>query len=278
MSDLKRKRSSSEEDVAICDADVPYFEGILDGLAELADLKLVVEGQDLPAHSYILISKSPVLMAAVAAASSDKQRITRVPLPGESKQDVMTVLKYLYNTNSSIQSADDAVAMAKFAHKYNMSELLDQSTKYLVLHVQSLGVLSASTVFDWVNFAESNKLGMVLAHCERYIVANFSAVNGEDGGKLFKISNDSLRRIMKGLESKSNGAAVSHGNSVGLKTCYRCCKIISTPCCTHPDCMLYPTKAVHVCKIDASAMEIIAYHNLPSISTFLEWQSPSSLP
>lgn len=43
MTDLKRKRSSGDPDSSqtICSVETPYFEGMPDGLAELADVQLM---------------------------------------------------------------------------------------------------------------------------------------------------------------------------------------------------------------------------------------------
>lgn len=64
-----------------CGKDMSYFEGMPDGLAELADLMLSIQVSDLPVHSYLL-KDSLILLAAAAIARQGDQR---VPLPGESR-------------------------------------------------------------------------------------------------------------------------------------------------------------------------------------------------
>ena len=103
MTDLKRKRSSDdlESTQTASPAETPYFDGMPDGLAELADVKLSVQGRDFPVHSYIL-RESPILLEAVLAACSDNQRVCQVPLPGESKEQVILALKHMYKHDTAL--------------------------------------------------------------------------------------------------------------------------------------------------------------------------------
>lgn len=85
MPQLKRKRIRSDPDRihSTSFTNAPYFDGLPDGLAELSDVNLLVEEYELPAHIYVL-SKSPILLAAISAAADDRQRICQLPLPGDS--------------------------------------------------------------------------------------------------------------------------------------------------------------------------------------------------
>ena len=132
MPKLKRKRSSGDPDSSQTSPfAATYFMMLPDGLAELADVKLLVENDELPAHSYVLGS-SPVLSAAISAATNDIQRTCQVPLPGETKQDVFVALEHMYIGNLSIRDPADARVLAKFGHKYNIPELHKLSERYLV--------------------------------------------------------------------------------------------------------------------------------------------------
>lgn len=212
MTALKRKRSSGQLDsTQIASSGTPYLEGVPDILAELADVKLLVEGLDLPVHSYIL-RESPVLLAALSAACSDTQRVCQVPLPGESRQHVLLVLNHMYKDDAAILSIPDGQVLATFAHKYNIKRLhkLLLSEAYLVANVS----FTKTDVFDWAKLAECVELNLMLAHCERYIILNFHSMSAYEK-KVSEISQSALLRIMQGLAVK-RGKHI-WGNTFGVK-------------------------------------------------------------
>lgn len=202
MTDLKRKRSSGDHDQdstqTACSAETPYFEGMPDGLADLADVKLLVQDHVFPVHSYIL-RESPSLVAAVSAARNDNQRVCQVPLPGESKQHVMLVLKYVYSNPATIHSESvlDAQALTIFAHKYNMTRLHKLSEAYLVEKLS----FTNTNVFGWAELAERIELNLLLAHCEQSIILNFHSMSASEK-KVSSVSQASLLRIMDGLAGR----------------------------------------------------------------------------
>ena len=194
MTALKRKRSSGQLDsTQIASSGTPYLEGVPDILAELADVKLLVEGLDLPVHSYIL-RESPILLAALSAACSDTQRVCQVPLPGESRQHVLLVLNHMYKDDAAILSIPDGQVLATFAHKYNIKRLHKLSEAYLVANVS----FTKTDVFDWAKLAECVELNLMLAHCERYIILNFHSMSAYEK-KVSEIRQSALLRIMQGL-------------------------------------------------------------------------------
>ena len=237
MSDLKRKRSPEHPCSArmASSEDRSYLAGLPEGLEELADVHLLVEGQALPVHTYVL-RKSPILLAAVAAASNEKQRVCQVPLPTETRKDVLLVLKYLYMDAPKIQAKGHVPvqAMAKFAHKYNLAELHTMSQKVLMEIPFSN---AAFNVFDRAHFAEQGEMGMLLAQCERFIILHFHSMSTADK-KLQKLSQASLLRIMNGLAGRDAGDIeweTPDPNGVAIRSaiflCSRCHKWTETECC-----------------------------------------------
>lgn len=136
-------------------------------------------------------------MAAVSAASHDKQRVCQVPLPEESPQHVLLVLKYLYKDDSTIHTIQEAQALATFAHKYNMTRLHKLSEAYLVEKL----AFTKTTVFGWAELSERTELTPLLAHCEQFIILNFHSMSAAEK-KVSSLSQSSLLRVMDGLAGR----------------------------------------------------------------------------
>ena len=139
-------------------------------------------------HTYVL-RKSPILLTAVAAVSNDQQRVCQVPLPTESKKDVLLVLKYLYMDEPKIQTHDHGriLAVTNFAHKYNLSELHTMCKKMLMAIPFSNATFN---VFDRAHFAERYEMSLLLAQCERFIILRFHVMSAADK-KVQKLSQAS---------------------------------------------------------------------------------------
>ena len=285
MSDHKRKRSTCEGDTTKLAGvkQVPYFVGLPEGLAELADLVLLVEGHELPVHSLILTRKSPVLLTAVTTASKPSQRVCEVPLPGETKGTVVKILRYMYQETLQIDSISDAEILVKFAHKYNMTELPKLCDKYLVANLHQ--VLTLSTVFGWAQIAEDNHMSTLLAHCEQYIALNFRKMSVEQK-QLSKLSHSSLRRIMECMAGKEAGwfdqpyllqdSAKTFSKISLCKLCY--CVIKSTRSCPCTvvtdghDHTGYTSRLHSVQKITREALNALTDAAVPSIDLLIRRQ------
>ena len=280
MSDRKRKRTTCEGDAKNLDVvnDVPYFVGLPEGLAELADVFLLVEGHDLPVHSFILTRKSPVLMTAVITASKTSQRVCQVPLPDETKEAVVKVLRYLYQDTLQIDSISDAKILAKFAHKYNMTQMLEPCDKYFVNSLHK--VLSLSTVFGWAKFAEDYHMSTLLAYCERYIALNYRTMSHEHK-QLSELSHNSLRRIMdclarRGATSVANQpyllqkSVVTACNLTSCDSCY-CLRKHTGKCCC-PENRRCFSQDLPITSIAREALDALADAAMPSIDLLIQWQ------
>lgn len=270
MSDLKRARTVSPTRSA---DNFPYFEGTLAGLAETTDLVLVVEDVKLPVHSYVLTSNSSVLLSAVKATCSFTPHSKELPLPGDSRADTVVALKYLYARKPKIVSVEDAVALAKFAHKYSIPHLTTHCSTYLVSHAPIMS--PESGVFDWTLLAEHNDLKGFLAHCERSITVHFKQLQSAEDGKLFSLSKNSLRRIMLGLCAQRD---------VGEVTAIDCEKgILCKGCSTarvhvngsYACACGYAQHSSHsIAKVDPSFLQVVLNKlcQVPPAERFLAWQ------
>ena len=268
MAALKRKRNACdpENTQTASFTEVQYLAGMPEGVAELADVKLVVEGCELAVHSYAL-SKSPVLVAAVSAASNDAQRVCQVPLPGETKQDVLLVLKHLYAQDAVIQSVDDAQTLAKFAHKYNLEQLHKLSERCIVDRM----AFRNDTVIGWMQIAEHLEMNLLLAHCELFFIRNFRSMSAADK-QVHSVSQKSLLRIMDGLAGR--GADVpdwsrSLCHTSPPKFCTGCRSIFDCRHCPTPHCK-EPTLGIR--RVFDSAIFTMGTAAAPSIEQLLQWQ------
>ncbi|KAL3145696.1 BTB/POZ domain-containing protein 17 [Trebouxia sp. C0010 RCD-2024] len=273
MTDLKRKRSSNdvESTQTAFSAKTPYFDGMPDGLVELADVKLLVQGHDFPVHSYIL-RESPILLAAVSAAYSDNQRVCQVPLPTESQQQVLLALKHMYNDDTAL-SIPDAQVLAKFAHKYNMTRLHKRSEAYLLEQLQ----FTTKNVFGWASLAEHLEMSLLLAHCEQYIILNFHVMAAAEK-QVSSISRSSLLRIMDGLAGRDVSDIVLSKSYGGAKLCRRGLQGTCGTLFVGPEC---PRSAINTCDsytqisaklIHQSAVREVLRAMVPSVDLLLEWQ------
>lgn len=270
MTDLKRKRSPDEPASAqtACFAETSYIDGIADGLAELADVKLVVQGHNFPVHSYIL-RESPVLVAAMSAARDEKQRVCLVPLPGEKKAHVLLVLKYLYKDDPAILKLGDGEALAAFAHKYSMTKLHKLSEAYLVDTVTP----TKTNVFDWAELAERFELNVLLAHCEQFIILNFHSMSASEK-KVSTISQSSLLRVMDGLAGKEVGEVdwSKPRNSAYLRQCYCCARLLVRQTGIRCPAPCASDHFTTVCTVDKSALRGLLAAMVPSVDCLLRWQ------
>ena len=265
MSDLKSKRSLDEKDSKLTASawnDLPYLHDMPDSVVEIADVRLIVEGQELPVHSYLL-SKAPVLLAAMSTASNDKQRVCQVPLPDESKNAVLLVLKHLYKEDSAIASFDEAQLLAIFAHKYNMGQLHKLSKDYIVDKL----ILKTNHVFGWIRLAERVEMNLLLAHCERFRVLNFHLMTAAEK-QIQHLSQKSLLRIMDGLSGK---AMVDRWSKLDSETpcfCEFCHSLIATRHC--PDCNSQYAGPIR--KASSASLHKLAHAMAPSVQCLLQWQ------
>ena len=116
--------------------------------ASLADALLIVEGQKMPVHSTILAANSDVFAQMFVEATEQHpifKHLMEVPLPGDSLKDVFTTLHYLYKgctiwlaSALEISGPEDAMSLAKFAHKYGIEPVLQACQEYLVAAVEHM--------------------------------------------------------------------------------------------------------------------------------------------
>ncbi|KAL3158793.1 BTB/POZ domain-containing protein 9 [Trebouxia sp. C0010 RCD-2024] len=180
----------------------------------MADVKLVVEGEHLPVHSMILGANSKVFAAMFNKATAeqpDSCHLLEVPLPGDSLRDVSTALRYMYkgctvwlSSALVISGPDDAMSLAKFAHKYGIEPLLQACEDKLVevLKRSDKCLSNASTMVNLIDLAETCKTRELLAHCELFMIKSNNSNLWTDHATLSdQVSRLSLLRMLRALQA-----------------------------------------------------------------------------
>lgn len=199
----------------------------------------------------------------------------------------MLVLKHMYKDDAPILSITDAQALATFAHKYNVRRLHKRSEAYLAEHIQ----LTTAVVFDWAQLAERIELGLLLAHCEQYIILHFHGMSALQK-KVSSISQSSLLRIMDGLAGRDMEEFVlfrKSGAAVNLCLRNNCNTLYARKSCPQPTCIFncshhsFQGREGRSCiapqgvaRVHASAARRLLEATVPSVECLLQWQKTGS--
>lgn len=265
-----------------------YMLGLSEQVASMADAVLFVQETDLPVHTYILAANSPVFADMLEAAPTAPQKskpLRKIPLEGDSLPVVRTALKYMYlgsyvvsPSKPAIQSCEDAAALATFAHKYSMTQLLDKAEGFLIgeAYKDKGNVLFGDPpqLITWVILAETCQLDVFLAHAERFMIQHMDAsfwqgaLARDSGG----ISQQCFLRVLRGaLHGRQEAVeafeklqhaphAVGHGLGRYL-TCSNCQAFWDGCRCS---CL-----SIKRPKIDRDALDV-------SITTLTQWHKQDS--
>ena len=124
-----------------------HFEGMSEHFASQADACFVVEAKHFPLHTALLTVSSPVLAEILSCLVPDPDaECCCIPLPGETVQDIQKALSFLYKRAGSScttpstdlwKSFQETSAILKFAHKFNMQNILEECDSYLSEAAQS---------------------------------------------------------------------------------------------------------------------------------------------
>ena len=192
--------------------------GLSEAVTHSADVLLVVEQQEFPAQQFLLAANCEVFASMLLEAADKGSRSPgtgrrlRIPLTGDSANDVTAALRFLYRSIvcngalPTLSSVEDAIGLAKFGHKYQSTGFSAISENYLVEQAQSDPSLltDPKSLAVCISLAESCKMHNLLAHCELHMINSSSeefwqqtAVHCEH------ISKQSLLRVLRGLGAKA---------------------------------------------------------------------------
>ncbi len=196
-----------------------YMQGLSDVYVGMADTVLVVEGAELPVHRDLLAANSDVfanlLISSLHHQPNDAR--LRVPLIDDTSSEISTVLGYLYRHCKfstglgplQLKTPDDARALIKFAHKYNIEGLLPGCEAYLIDEVQKLSPQNKWVLFKrneiivaWTELAEQCGLKRFLAYCEQFMIQDGDESFWHDPSvKSDRLSHGCLLRVLRGHQA-----------------------------------------------------------------------------
>ena len=186
--------------------------------ANMADVQLLVEGRHLPVHSMILGANSTVfaeMFNEAVAQQADSRHHPEVPLPWDSLKDVSTALHYLYKgctvwlaSSLVISDPEDAVSLAKFAHKYEIEPLLQACQEHLVKNLKQYitgadkSLSCGAVMAHLIDVAETCEMRELLAHCELFMIKSDNSNLWSDQAMLSEqVSRQSLLRMLRALQA-----------------------------------------------------------------------------
>ena len=167
------------------------MEGLSAPFADMTDTVLIIGEARLPVHRAILAANSAVFADMFIAAGRDESASSsykmEVLLHGDKPQDVHTALTYIYRgctvcraSPPELMSIDDTQSLIRFAHKYDIKDLLDVCEAYMVELVKADLVTAAARDYklfktnqclvSWTALAEECNLDTLQAHCELFMI------------------------------------------------------------------------------------------------------------
>jgi len=211
------KGFQDKPNLAVAVVDRQYMHGFPEQFAKLTDVTLVSEGVELPVHQAILAANSPFFGDIFLSASESNDACLgekmRCPLPGDKLEDVLTVLRYCYQSctlfSSSklcLESAKDACSLARFAHKYDMQALLRACETFLTESARAVETsresLDITSVVEWTSLAEECGMTELLAHCELIMARTWDTSLWQDSHltESDSISRACLLRILRAAQ------------------------------------------------------------------------------
>ena len=194
---------------------------VSDDFMKTADVLLLLDsGAAILCHSQILCLHSAVLrnMLADLVASQRTTKRLRIPLADFTEAQCSALLAYFYNCGVSgkgtLLDYDDsanysaAVAVARFAHKYDAPHALRHAEAHLAVMVevwksraersaQQLAGLTDQDVVDLAVMADKFDMHKLCGACERAMMVQWGTFAGYD--QVMQLSVGALKRIATGL-------------------------------------------------------------------------------
>ena len=161
---------------------------------------------------------------ATAQQPDSKRPLTRVPLPGDILEAVPTALHYLYKgctvwlaSTLVISKIEEAVSLAKFAHKYEIEPLLQACQQYLVQELKTVQSNNAGhEAIQLADLAETCDMRELLGHCEFVMISSQDSNLWTDLAMLSdQVSRRSLLRMLRAFQSGLGPKSCSGSHEVG---------------------------------------------------------------
>lgn len=198
------------------DAKLLTLPDISEAFMKTADVLLVLDdGVAIQCYSQILAMHSTVLCNMLADLSSQNDEIFKVPLADFTEAQCSAVLAYLYSVRRGAAfeghgaaKHDAAVAVARFAHAYDVPHALRHVEAYLTGFMDVrfktkdgaglTGETCDKVVLAWALMADKFDMHELCGHCERAMVMYWE--HFLDKPELVdQLSSSAFQRIAKGL-------------------------------------------------------------------------------
>ena len=248
-----------------------------EAFTKTADMLLVLDsGVAILCHSEVLSTHSAVLSNMLKDMGSQHDDKVRIPLPDFTEMQCGAVLKYLYNTSVSSESAafashdaaehDAAVAVARFAHTYDVPHALLHVEAYLTGFMNErfkskagagmTGAACKETVLAWAVMADKFDMLRLCGHCERAMVMYWDRFY-DQSDLAGQLSSGALQRIAKGLSLALSAPAGHNWNENYRKW--------------HND-GYQPMSTSHNVRADEMVYCSRAEHRYPEVRDFIAWR------
>lgn len=185
---------------------------------ESGDVLLVLDdGVAMICHSHILSVHSSVFRKTFEDTASEDDKRTRISLPNFTESQCTVVLAWLYQndldgkpavfyTQQEAATLVEAVAVARFVHKYDVPHALRHVEAYMTAHMTVRymsdnyddGRCYKKQLLVWALMADKLDMHELCGHCERAMMVEWEhfAYRSELADQL---SGSALQRIAKGL-------------------------------------------------------------------------------
>ena len=196
---------------------------VSDAWFKSADVCLVLDdGTAIPCHSDVLSMHSAVIgnmLEDVASQHDQENKMVELPLPDFSEAQCTALLRYLYHhsvpTEGAAFESDDtasleaAVAVARFAHTYDVPHALRHVEDYLSAFMGKRFSTSRESpaaimetydevVLKWAVMADVYDMQELCAHCERAMMKHWNFYQNKPD-LVDQLGSRALQRISKGL-------------------------------------------------------------------------------
>ena len=183
-------------------------------------LLVLEEGVAMICHSQILSLHSSVFFKMFEDLASKHDKRTRIPLSGFTESQCSDVLAYLYHNGvasrnavfwgTDRQSLEEAVAVTRFAHAYDVQHALRHVEAYLTAHVKACcdgkecgdgrtsKKCSTEELLAWALMADKFDMHELCGHCDRAMMMEWEHFQDKPE-QADQLSSSALQRIAKGL-------------------------------------------------------------------------------
>ncbi|XP_047136168.1 speckle-type POZ protein-like isoform X2 [Hydra vulgaris] len=115
-----------------------------------ADVTLLVEGEELYVHRFILSSCSPVFNVMLESDNFIEKNSRIIPLPDKKREDIQEMLNFIYPFGHQISEKTDIDSLLTLSREYQINKILNLCEKYLLNQIPTVELLITAQEFDLI--------------------------------------------------------------------------------------------------------------------------------